>query len=142
MYQKLPEPIDTNVITIYPLLFFVATSVHNLALTRATTCMQPLVLTARAHICILHHYTRQVHTVITIYSFIHSCVHSCNSFTWILRAHAHVSLSSDVKRPRSLYDEDSLDGDRPYENEGINVFKGTVQTIPLFLFRLFLFRQY
>ncbi|XP_011644377.1 inner centromere protein isoform X9 [Pogonomyrmex barbatus] len=25
---------------------------------------------------------------------------------------------SDVKRPRSLYDEDSLDGDRPYENEG------------------------
>ncbi|XP_071642629.1 uncharacterized protein [Temnothorax longispinosus] len=25
---------------------------------------------------------------------------------------------TDVKRPRSLYDEDSLDGDRPYENEG------------------------
>ncbi|XP_070158596.1 ensconsin isoform X20 [Polyergus mexicanus] len=25
---------------------------------------------------------------------------------------------SDVKRRRSLYDEDSLDGDRPYENEG------------------------
>ncbi|XP_011342354.2 ensconsin isoform X13 [Ooceraea biroi] len=25
---------------------------------------------------------------------------------------------SDVKRQRSLYDEDSLDGDRPYENEG------------------------
>lgn len=39
-------------------------------------------------------------------------------------------FSADVKRRRSLYDEDSLDGDRPYENEGINVFnKGTVQTL-------------
>lgn len=36
-----------------------------------------------------------------------------------------------MKRRRSLYDEDSLDGDRPYENEGINkVFnKGTVQSV-------------
>lgn len=41
-------------------------------------------------------------------------------------------FSADVKRRRSLYDEDSLDGDRPYENEGTNVFKGIVQTIFLF----------
>ncbi|KAL0115289.1 hypothetical protein PUN28_010678 [Cardiocondyla obscurior] len=33
-------------------------------------------------------------------------------------AHNRHSLTKDVKRPRSLYDEDSLDGDRPYENEG------------------------
>lgn len=68
---------------------------------------------------------------------IHSLIHS----SYILRAavlilesyvHTHIAFfSADVKRRRSLYDEDSLDGDRPYENEGINVFnKGTcVQTI-------------
>ncbi|XP_070158608.1 ensconsin isoform X30 [Polyergus mexicanus] len=33
-------------------------------------------------------------------------------------AHNRHSLAKDVKRRRSLYDEDSLDGDRPYENEG------------------------
>ncbi|XP_072746499.1 uncharacterized protein [Anoplolepis gracilipes] len=33
-------------------------------------------------------------------------------------AHNRHSLTKDVKRRRSLYDEDSLDGDRPYENEG------------------------
>ncbi|XP_018052380.1 PREDICTED: ensconsin isoform X3 [Atta colombica] len=33
-------------------------------------------------------------------------------------AHNRHSLTKDVKRPRSLYDEDSLDGDRPYDNEG------------------------
>ncbi|KAH0951102.1 hypothetical protein HN011_002886, partial [Eciton burchellii] len=33
-------------------------------------------------------------------------------------AHNRHSLTKDVKRRRSLYDEDSLDGDRPYDNEG------------------------
>ncbi|XP_067212901.1 MAP7 domain-containing protein 1 isoform X9 [Linepithema humile] len=33
-------------------------------------------------------------------------------------AHNRHSLTKDVKRRRSFYDEDSLDGDRPYENEG------------------------
>lgn len=50
-----------------------------------------------------------------------TCTRTCLAF-----------FSADVKRPRSLYDEDSLDGDRPYDNEGINVFKGTVQTVPSF----------
>lgn len=41
--------------------------------------------------------------------------------TRISRAYAHVLdfFSTDVKRRQSLYDEDSLDGDHPSENEGI-----------------------
>ncbi|EGI64983.1 Reticulocyte-binding protein 2-like protein a, partial [Acromyrmex echinatior] len=55
---------------------------------------------------------------------------------WFAQIGGDDSLSlTDVKRPRSLYDEDSLDGDRPYDNEGINVFKGIVQTISFFLLR-------
>lgn len=39
----------------------------------------------------------------------------------ISRAYAHILafFSTDVKRRQSLYDEDSLDGDHPSENEGI-----------------------
>jgi len=75
MYQKLPEPIDTNVITIYPLVFFVATSVHNLALTRATTCMQTTRFNrASTHLHTTSPYTAGAHR--NNHLFIHSFMRS------------------------------------------------------------------
>ncbi|XP_077282017.1 uncharacterized protein LOC143908294 isoform X37 [Temnothorax americanus] len=54
-----------------------------------------------------------------------SSAHNRHSLTkeqtmhWFAQIGGDDSLAlTDVKRPRSLYDEDSLDGDRPYENEG------------------------
>ncbi|XP_018052385.1 PREDICTED: ensconsin isoform X8 [Atta colombica] len=54
-----------------------------------------------------------------------SSAHNRHSLTkeqtmhWFAQIGGDDSLSlTDVKRPRSLYDEDSLDGDRPYDNEG------------------------
>jgi len=59
---------------------------------------------------------RNVH----VYSFTRAFVYVLSFDTRILRAYAHSRflVSADVKRRRSLYDEDSLDGDRPYDNEG------------------------
>ncbi|KAL0115295.1 hypothetical protein PUN28_010678 [Cardiocondyla obscurior] len=54
-----------------------------------------------------------------------SSAHNRHSLTkeqtmhWFAQIGGNDALAlTDVKRPRSLYDEDSLDGDRPYENEG------------------------
>jgi len=67
----------------------------------------------------VHALQVQVHA-----TYIHSLVHSCACvLSLILESYVrtHMSrflVSADVKRRRSLYDEDSLDGDRPYDNEG------------------------
>lgn len=59
--------------------------------------------------------------------------------TRISRAYAHILafFSTDVKRRQSLYDEDSLDGDHPSENEGIT-FSRAVSRLNFF-FSLFFF---
>lgn len=78
------------------------------------------------------------------------CVRSCmpavcrdcaRNYPRISRAYAHILafFSTDVKRRQSLYDEDSLDGDHPSENEGITFFKGSVET-DFRLFTLFIVR--
>lgn len=77
--------------------FSVATSVHNLALTRAITCMQTTHFDRTStHLhTIIYHYTCQVQIAITTYSFVHVFIRTCCSLNiWILHVHTHVSLSS------------------------------------------------
>lgn len=74
-----------------------------------------------------------IRSVIKFIHFIHSFIYSSVCVAILISnltcTRTLTFFSADVKRRRSLYDEDSLDGDRPYENEGTNVFKGIVQTI-------------